>query len=271
MKKNPKFDLNHFLKKYRSTNNFKDKSKLLSKISKKNRILVFNSFTKKEVEAYKKYTSALVEKRFDAVRRNRNCLEALLSTSIDDIDINEIKKKYSKVDLSISIYSMKAIINVYEGSSFSDDDYIYTENTKKYYRTCKYYWERIFWDTDTGHLSKEDIRKKKFTQYHLEANKMKTIIKCLEDRKLQIKETKLKQLIYSYYHTNIEGVKSYVGGYDSFQYFCDREYNILINKGYSDDDFFTYTDVLGKNHFKLTKANYNFLIERDKELKKSMA
>lgn len=79
---------------------------------------------------------------------------------------------------------MKAIINVCEGSSFSDNDYIYTKNTQKYYRTCKYYWERIFWDTDTGHLSKDDIIKKRFTQYHLDANKVKTIIKYLEDRKL---------------------------------------------------------------------------------------
>lgn len=270
MKKNSKFDLNNFLKKYRSTNNFKDKLKLLSKISKKNKTLVFNSLTKKEVESYKKYTSALVEKRFNIVRRNQNCLEALLSTSIDDIDIDKIKKKYSKVDLSLSVYSMKAIINVYEGSSFSDDDHIYTENTKKYYRTCKYYWERIFWDTDTGHLSKEDIKNKNFSQYHLDANKMKTIIKRLEDRKLQIKDTKLKKLINSYYHTNIEGVKSYVGGYDNFQYFCDREYNILINKGYSNDDFFTYIDTLGKNYFKLTKYNYDFLIERDEKLKELM-
>ena len=41
--------------------------------------------------------------------------------------------------------------------------------------------------------------------------------------------------MYSYYYTNIEGVKSYIGDYNDFQYFCDREYNILTNKGCSDD------------------------------------
>lgn len=172
------FDVKKFLAKYRACKTMNLKLKMLNKLEKKDKEAVIEAFSRKEKVDYTRATSALIERRFACIRRNKDCLDAVTARKVN---IQEIRSKYVDVDLSIPVYTIKAIINAYEGNPFSEDDCKYSKNADKYYEICINYWDIIIsrWDTDTGKLSKEQIKKRDFTEYHLNANKMPTIIEQL--------------------------------------------------------------------------------------------
>lgn len=172
------FNTKEFLKKYRKETDRNKKIKMLSKLNLEERTLVTYQFTQEELKEHKKHASALIERRYSCIMRHKKCLDELTS---DNPNLTKIRQNYIGIDLSIPVYTIKAIINTHEGTGFSKDDFKYSKNADKYYRQCKWYWNRITdrWDTDTGVLSKEDIENKNFTEYHKNANKVKTIIKQL--------------------------------------------------------------------------------------------
>lgn len=83
---------------------------------------------KQEKSEYKNYTSKLIERRYACIQRSKKCLDALLANYPD---VEEIKKKYIHMDMSIPVYTIKAIINTYEGTGFSKDDGKYSKNANK--------------------------------------------------------------------------------------------------------------------------------------------
>ena len=178
VKGNNSFDAKKFLAKYRACKGMDLKLKMLKKLKKEDKEAVIRLFSRKERMAYTRATSALIERRFACIRRNKECLDAVTAQKVN---IPELRSKYGNVDLSIPVYTIKAIKNAYEGNPFSDDDYKYSKNADKYYEICDNYWTiiRSRWDTDTGKLSKEQIENKEFSDYHLNANKMPTIIEQL--------------------------------------------------------------------------------------------
>lgn len=175
-------NVKQFLKKYRNCKDFKIKMKMISKLNKEEKTLITFNFTPKEVEEYKKHASALIERRYNCIKKYKNCLDELTS---DNPSLKKIGQNYIHLDLSIPVYTIKAIINVHDGIGFSRDDGKYSKNADKYYKECRRYWDRIIerWDTDTGVLSPEDIENKNFSEYHKNANKVKTIIKQLKEWK----------------------------------------------------------------------------------------
>lgn len=180
------FNVKNFMKKYRACKDINKKIKMISKLSEYNASLVKKNMTKKEIADYKKHASALIERRYNCIKRHKKCLDAVTS---DNPDLKLIKEKYINVDLSIPIYTIKAIINVHDGIGFSTDDYKYSKNAEKYYDICVKYWEKIIykWDTDTGVLSKEDIENRNFSEYHINANKVKTILPQLKKGRRNIR------------------------------------------------------------------------------------
>ena len=193
-KSNESFDIEEFLEKYRETKNLDKKVGMVVKLKKEQKKKVLENMTKNELHQYKLNTTALIEKRYACIKRNKACLDAL-TANIPNIE--EIKVKYINKDMSIPVYTIKAIINTFEGRGFSENDYKYSDNEYDYYCDCIEYWERIEerWDTDTGYLSKEEIKARKFSNYHKNANKVKTIIPQLEDfRKEKLeKESRYKK------------------------------------------------------------------------------
>ena len=154
-KNSKKFSAVEFVKMYRS-GDWNYKIKALSKLSKRNNKDVLKLLTSDEIKQYKNKTSALIERRFACIERNRKCLDAVTAKRPN---LKEIREKYYNVDLSIPVYTIKAIINAYEGASthITKDDGKYSKNSDKYYRICLDYWSKIIvrLDTHTGVYSKE--------------------------------------------------------------------------------------------------------------------
>lgn len=148
----------------------------MSNLSDKQKNMLKSQMTKDEVNEYRKLANDLMEKRFNLVKRNKYILDYLLLNP-EKVKYEVLKNKYNDIDLSITVYTIKSIINVMGESDFSKDDgsSYYNKNSDRYYDICKKYWCRIWWDTDTGVLSKEDIEKQRFSEYHKNCNKISTI------------------------------------------------------------------------------------------------
>lgn len=267
---NKKFNANEFITKYRSSN-FNTKVKLISRLNNNDKEKVLKLFTKEEIKEYKIKGSALIERRFDCVRRNKKCLDLLISKNPN---LYEIKNKYYNVDLSIPVYTIKAIINTYEGigMNITKDDGVFSVNAKTYYKICRRYWDIIAcrWDTHTGVYSKEQIKEKDFSKYHTNANKVRIIFPQLKYKLKSSEYSVINEDAFKkserfsdydrWYHTDEFGNKSRVSGPKMFKEFCDR----LRVKN---EKLFTYIDINNKKFKNLNKENYDFLVERDKSLK----
>lgn len=183
MKQKKNFEPNKFIQKYRN-NNIQNKIKMLSKLESKDREVVLKLLTPKEIQEYRAYSSELIERRYNTIKNHKECLDAVTSLNPD---LKKIREKYLNKDLSITVYTIKAIINVYEGSCTSRDDGSgrYSKNASKYYRVCKRYWDNISWDTDTQYLGwmNAEHEDPKRLKYHKNANKVRTILKTLEGKK----------------------------------------------------------------------------------------
>lgn len=161
---------------YRRTTTNKERLKFVSSLSDEDKNILYAKMSLDEISHYKKIASDLMERRFNTVIKHKKLLD-YLTTNPKDVQYSLLNSKYSNVDLSIPIYTIKAIINVMGESNFSKDDgsSYYNKNSENYYRICKKYWNNIWWDTDTGHLSKEEIAARRFSEYHKNCNKIKTI------------------------------------------------------------------------------------------------
>ena len=281
-KNSKKFSAIEFVKRYRA-GNWNYKIKALSKLSKKNNQEVIKLLTSDEIKQYKKKTSALIERRFACIERNRKCLDAVTAKNPN---LKEIREKYYNVDLSIPVYTIKAIINAYEGASthITKDDGKYSKNAHKYYRICLNYWDKITdrWDTHTGVYSKEEIEKKEFSEYHINANKVKTILPQLSVwKKSRVQKPSQRYNQYRFfnawdytpehekwYHIDINGYKSRVGGAEEFQMFlesCAKKRKLTSHN--MQLTLKTYTTYDGKTFTNLDELNYKYLLERDEMLK----
>lgn len=166
------------IKEYRDKKDDKARIKFMSSLDDEDKNKLYLSMTKEEISHYKKIASDLMEKRFSNITKNKEILDYLLLNPIN-VQYNVLDYKYNDVDLSITVYTIKAIINVMGESNFSKDDgsSYFNPNSRHYYSVCKKYWDKIWWDTDTGVLSKEDIERRNFTEYHKSCNKVTTISK----------------------------------------------------------------------------------------------
>lgn len=183
MKSKVNFNADEFIKRYRQ-NNIENKVKMLSKLESKDRDSVLKLLTPKEIQQYRAYSSQLIERRYNTIKNHKECLDAVTALNPN---IKKIREKYLHQDLSITVYTIKAIINVYEGSGASRDDGSgrYSKNASKYYKVCKRYWENITWDTDTqylGWMNEKNVDHKRL-KYHRDANKVRTILKALKEKK----------------------------------------------------------------------------------------
>ncbi|MCX0401983.1 hypothetical protein BFS07_03650 [Clostridium perfringens] len=88
--------------------------------------------------------------------------------------LKDLFKNNPNLDLSKPVYTIKAIINsVYDISDFSvKPNNCYTDELTEW---CLQTWEAIWWDTDTGKYSKEEILDNKTSEYHKKANLLSTI------------------------------------------------------------------------------------------------
>ncbi|MBQ8997469.1 MAG: hypothetical protein IJ086_02105, partial [Clostridium sp.] len=264
--------IEQLLIKYRKTSDINAKVKLLSKLTKNEKRVFESKLTDKEKKEYKEKASKLIERRYACVMANKRCLDALTA---DVIDIDLIKKKYSHLDMSIPVYTIKAIINTYEGIGFSKDDGSYSPNSRKYYKTCKWYWYRITdrWDTDTGVLSKEEIENKEFTEYHLNANKVKTILPQLEKKAICMhKNSNPKIYEWETWHYIYPGFKVPISSHKKYCEILEREAlkvakdkRCIIDK-LKENVFMTYTTIDGYKYDLLDKVNYEYLMERDNQI-----
>lgn len=290
--KKKKFSAQEFVQRYREIKNWDKKIKALGNLSESNRKSVVALLSPQEVKEYKKMSSALIERRYDCIKRNKPCLDAVTAKNPN---IKEIYEKYYRHDLSIPVYTIKAIINAYEGIAphITKDDGKYSENADKYYEECKRYWDIIQdrWDTDTGVYSKEEIEKGEFSEYHINANKVKTILKQLKAWKKEQytnRQRRNNNRGYGYYkvrpafintypqysewnntpenkkwyHINKDGVKSRVSSVKLLQDFLDRDYQ--LSKGTC--EFRTHTTLDGITLTNLNPQNYKYIRERDKML-----
>lgn len=164
------------LKEYRSKLTDKARILLVSALNDEEKNELYSKMSDEEINHYKKIASDLMERRFSAVNKHKELLD-YLTTNPKDVQYSILDSKYKNVDLSITIYTIKAIINVMGESNFSMDDgsSYYNKNSRRYYAICRKYWDNIWWDTDTGVLSKEEIENKDFSEYHKNCNKIKTI------------------------------------------------------------------------------------------------
>lgn len=256
------------VKKYRESTD-SSKLKLISNLKEKEKESIFKLLTDDEVSRHKEIASTLIERRFKRIMDQKDILDAV---TCDDIDIDYIKKNYINEDLSLTVYTIKAIINTFEGSGFSYSDGKYSRNASTYYNICKNYWDIICdrWNTDTGKLSKEQIRKKEFSQEHLDANKVSTIIRALEAKKTrEVKERELRAKeeakLLTFTWANGRTLDKLTN--EQFKYYNERELALLLREGkVNRKDLFTYTDKFGVTFRCLSKHNYDYLVRRDNEL-----
>lgn len=162
--------------KYRKFSNDKERLRYVSSLNDGDKNILYSLMTPQEIEKYRKMAADLMERRFKSVQRDKELLD-YLTQPIERIRYQTLFEKYINVDLSITIYTIKAILNVMGESDFSKDDgsSYFNVNSGRYYSICKNYWGKIWWDTDTGVLSKEEIKAKKFSEYHKICNKISTI------------------------------------------------------------------------------------------------
>lgn len=170
--------LPYLIHKYRKLQNDKDRIRFVSSLNTKDKNILYSNMCIEEINHYKKIASDLMERRFNAVKKEKELLD-YLTVNPKAVQYSILNSKYANVDLSIAIYTIKAIINVMGESDFSKDDgsSYSNPNAQKYYNICKKYWDNIWWDTDTGVLSKDAIENKQFSEYHKNCNKIKTIAK----------------------------------------------------------------------------------------------
>jgi len=164
------------LDKYRKLSKDKERLRYVSSLNDGDKNILYSVMSQEEIEKYRKIAADLMERRFKSVLRDKELLD-YLTQPIEMIRYMTLFEKYKNVDLSITVYTIKAIMNVMGESDFSKDDGSSCSNVNsiRYYNICKDYWNKIWWDTHTGVLSKEEIKARKYSDYHKMCNKISTI------------------------------------------------------------------------------------------------
>ena len=240
---------------YRKNKTVDAKVKMMSKLKSEQKKTLWSLLNNQEKSEYRNHTSMLIEKRYSCIKRNKKCLDALTA---DYPDIGMIKRKYINWDVSIPVYTIKAIINTYKGNGFSRDDGKRNRNTDMYYHECKKYWEIITsrWYTDTGVLSKEEIENKQFSERHRDANKVKTIVVQLEKR-----YPKIDRFCNWCYVS--DGHKRSIAGPEEFQRLLLKEHKKNL-KNKNIQKYYKYRTLDGFIFSWLNKDNFAYLVDRDR-------